>query len=325
MRKLGMKVLVFGLIFFITLQIGGKFDNIDQQNTNNPNIIRMANASRFDSLDILFVGSSACYSGINPLYFDSVGLRTYNLSVAAAGPYFYELLINDYLRCVTKKPKSVFIQVLPSTFMSDIDNFSNIGIHRYLQYPVSNEKIAMAYNEWASYPSLLLKSFQKGIRNLVYIEKASPVIVKQTLSDKGFYRSDEISSEAGEAVESQSRSKWKQQQFDTAKFNYMYRYIDSLKKHSVKVVLFSVSMNKLSDFFSRQYMSDYRNAVSKISSDNLFLNTDQLLLDRSAYRDSDHLNTHGAAIVTKTLIGEIFKNKELRQLYNLPDSVSVTK
>jgi hypothetical protein len=194
MRKLGIKVAVFVIVFIVLMKLMGGFDNIDKQTSTNPNIIRIANAHRFDSLDILFVGSSASYSGVNPVYFDSMGLRTYNLSIAAAGPYFYELLVNDYIGSVKQKPKTVFILVMPNTFSEKVDDFYEIGIHRYLENSLSNEKIVQVYPDWTTYPYLLVKSFQKGVGNVLSMKKASAAVIRKEIDDKGFYRSDEQTS-----------------------------------------------------------------------------------------------------------------------------------
>jgi hypothetical protein len=324
MQKLGIRLLIFGCIVFITLEIGSRFDNIDRQYNNNPNIVRAVIAKRFDSLDILFVGSSATYSGINPLYFDSVGLRTFNVSVAAAGPFFYEVLINDYLRSVTKKPRSVFIQLSPATFIDDIDDFSSFGIHRYLNYPLSNEKIVQKYGQWTSYISLLLKSFQKGIKNLIYIDKSTTPIARQTIQFKGFYPSDDITSAVAEASQMKGR-KWRSQHFDTARSNYLMRYINSLKKQGITVVLLTVPMNKLGDSFNTQFMNEYRHVLATVSAGNLLFDKNQMPLDSIAYRDIDHLNTKGASIVSKAVIADIFNDQSLRALYNLRDTVKTNQ
>jgi hypothetical protein len=88
MRKLGIKVAVFGIVFIVLMKLMGRFDNIDKQQA----LTLISYESRMHigltALIFYFAGSSASYSGVNPAYFDSIGLRTYNLSIAAAGPGF---------------------------------------------------------------------------------------------------------------------------------------------------------------------------------------------------------------------------------------------
>jgi hypothetical protein len=317
MKKLGIKILLLSGILLVSVWAGGRFDNIDRKHNNNPNIIRAVNANRFDSLDILFIGSSGTYSGINPSYFDSIGLHTYNLGVAAAGPYFYELLVNDYLKAASKKPKSVFILILPNTFMNGTDDFTSFGIHRYLDQPLSNAAVAQKYSGWLSYPSLLLKSFQKGVKNLLPDKKTSTAIAQQTVSGKGFYPSDEVTTHETERNEAKSNNKWRSQQFDTTRFNYLQRYIQFVQRSGVEVVLFSIPSNKLSSFFNDAYMDEYRRSVSRLAKEFIFLDLSLQPLDSTSYRNSDHLNTHGASIITREMITSIQKNQHLNNLFGL--------
>lgn len=315
MRKLGIKVVVFGIVFIVLMKIMGLFDNIDKQTSTNPNIIRIANAHRFDSLDILFTGSSASYSGVNPSYFDSIGLCTYNLSIAAAGPGFYELLVNDYIKSVKKKPKSVFILVMPNTFSEQVDDFYEIGIHRYLQTALGNEKIVSTYAAWKTYPSLLIKSFQKGVKNLLFMQRASPATVQQVINDKGFYRSDEQTSVEKEKKEAGLYSGLKLQRFQQDKLTSLQKFARALKEKGIMVVFFSLPGNKINTFFSSSYMDEYRNAAFKLKKEWKFIDVSDLQMDSSAYRNIDHINTHGASIVSSKLVSEIKNDAELMFLF----------
>jgi hypothetical protein len=288
----------------VIVKIGGYWDNRDRDTNVNPNIIRLANASRFDSLDILFIGSSALYSGINPAFFDSIHLRTFNLGIAAAGPYFYELMIDDYLHATVHKPKSVFILLSPATFVNDVDDFTSFSVHRYLNQPLTNEQLVQRFGLWKSYIPLLLKSFQKGIQNLVHIGYISTVVKTETIQGRGFYRSDEITSSTKEQSELKA-SKFKFEKFNTARFYYLREYIKGLKRRGIDIFLFSVPYNKLPAFFNYDYLRDYRKAVLSLAKEYTYLDLSDMRLDSLCYRNSDHLNTHGASIVTRKLITEI--------------------
>lgn len=78
--------------------------------------------------------------------------------------------------------------------MTRIDRFDEIGIHRYLNALVSNEMVVYQYSLLKLYPALLMKSFQKGIKNLIYRGKASSKMKEIVKADKGFYLADEITS-----------------------------------------------------------------------------------------------------------------------------------
>jgi hypothetical protein len=324
MRKLGIKVAIFGIVFIVLMKLMGRFDNMDKQKSTNPNIIRMANAHRFDSLDILFTGSSASYSGVNPAWFDSVGLRTYNLSIAAAGPGFYELLVSDYIKAVTRKPKSVFVLVMPNTFSGKVDDFYEIGIHRYLETTRSNEEIVKKYGNWKSYPSLLIKSFQKGVKNLLFLQKASTAFVQQVITDKGFYRSDEQTSGEKEKREAGLYADLKQERFQQDKLISLQNFAQELKKNGIVPVFFSLPGNKINTFFSPSFMADYRDAAMKLKKEWKFIDVSTLQMDSSAYRNIDHINTYGASIVSSKLVSEIKNDRELMSLFKTANP-TVTK
>ncbi len=307
MRKLILSVIVFGLGFLILVGLIGHYDNIDRDKSINPNIVRIQQAHLFDSLDILFVGSSASYSGINPVYFDSVGLRTYNLGLAAAGPFFYELLVDDYLYSAKQKPKTVFFLIMPSTFMNRIDQFEEVGIHRYLFQAVSNEVLVKKFNLWGIYPSLLLKSFQKGVRNLIHIYKAENQVLEQALKNKGFYPSDEMSSVEKEKAEALSYSGWKKDSFPVAKYKYLLSYATSLQNQGIKVVFFSLPGNRASAFFNDTFVDQYKKRVDQLKTRFTLYDLSALPLDSSCFRNSDHLNSIGAEKVSKELINRMRK------------------
>lgn len=318
MAKLLFKILVFLLLFFVVARVVGTRDNIDRAVSINPNIIRIANAGLFDSLDILFAGSSASYSGVMPAYFDSIGLRTYNLSVAAAGPYFYKLLVDDYINSVHQKPKSVFLLFIPSTFMHSADDFTEIGVHRYLNTPVSNETIAGRYHLWASYPRLVIKSFQKGMKNTIHIEQARKEAIEQTVRDKGFLSSGEVTSSEKERNERLAYAGFIHDSFDQAKFLYLERYADSLQKAGMRVAFFTVPGNKMRSFYNSDFMRSFEAAKSSLQQKFAFLDAGALPLDSSAFRNSDHLNTKGAILVTRKIIADMMADEKIRNWYGIP-------
>lgn len=313
MRRLAVNVLAFGLFFLMIIRVAGIWDNIDRDKSVNPNILRMQNVYLFDSLDILFVGSSALYSGINPAYFDSIGLRTYNLGLAAAGPYFYELLLNDYIASVKQKPKTVFFLIMPSTFMSRIDRFEEVGIHRYLCHPLTNEELVKRYSLWCTYPSLLIKSFQKGIKNLIYSDKASPVTIQEALKNKGFYSSDEVTSYMKEQKEKEQYQNWKLDTFSMAGYEYLEKYAASVRQRGIEVAFFSVPGNKVSGFFTNEFIQKYQAVLNRLQTRYKLYDLSAMQLDSSCFRNSDHLNTRGAGFVSKEMIALLLKDRDMKK------------
>ena len=97
MRNYIVRTTIFLLIALTAMLVINLFDNIDKQTSSNHNIASLRHVQTMDHLDILFVGNSYCYSGINPQHFDSAGLNVYNAGLAAGGPFSYDLVVNDLI------------------------------------------------------------------------------------------------------------------------------------------------------------------------------------------------------------------------------------
>lgn len=67
MKKFILDTLMFVITFIVIIFILGgvaSFDNLDRKTADNNNIVSLQNKAKYDSLDVLFVGNSYCYSGI---------------------------------------------------------------------------------------------------------------------------------------------------------------------------------------------------------------------------------------------------------------------
>ena len=81
---LRISIFSFGLIILFlpsALFISG-FDNLDKDTSENHNIISLQSKSSYDSLDILFIGNSYCYSAIDTYILDSQSISSFNLGIA---------------------------------------------------------------------------------------------------------------------------------------------------------------------------------------------------------------------------------------------------
>ena len=306
MKQFIIKITLFSILLSIVILVLSKFDNLDKTTTSNNNIISLQQKSKFDSLDILFVGNSYCYSGIMPSLFDKNNIKTYNLGIATAGPYFYEIIIDDYLEFVESKPKSIFILTSPMTFSSQADNFKEYPIHRYLEKPISNEKIIFQYDFELKYFDILTKSVKKGAHNLVKWNKENKT--NELIKSKGFLAS---SASNNDKITRNSRHLYlhlKNERFNQMKFEYMIKYLNRLQNKGIEIVYYELPTNMLNEYFSEIYMKSYKTALKKLKSSYRFIPND-LYLKNKYFRNIDHLNTVGARIVTHNLIDRITKNE----------------
>ncbi len=97
MRLFIIKTAVFVFGFLLCIKLIGLLDT-SAVNDQQFDLSRLKNSIRFDSLDLLFLGSSYTYSSINPLIFEEAGYRCYNLGISGTGVYFTELILEDYFK-----------------------------------------------------------------------------------------------------------------------------------------------------------------------------------------------------------------------------------
>jgi len=314
MKGFILNLFIFGTILILLLVFISKCDNLDNKTSNNQNIIRLQNKSSFDNLDILFIGNSYCYSGIIPSYFDEVGITSFNLGTATAGPYFYELIINDYLEFTKVKPKSIFILVSPTSFSSRADNFSLFPIHRYLENPKTNEEIMLQYGLTNQYLNLFIKSIRKGIENL--ISKRTANEDNTVIEAKGWFTYKGINSDKMVRLTQSKYIPFKNESFNQQYFAYSRKVVKQLEAKGIEIVFFELPTNMLEEYFNTQYLLSYKEAIERLKSNYIFFSND-LKLENECFRNIDHLNTKGAEITTQNLIGKIKENARLRRRFNI--------
>jgi len=305
MKKFLSKALLFFILLLIIILIISPFDNLDKSITDNSNVVSLQQKSRFDALDILFVGNSYCYSGIMPIKFDKKNIKTYNLGIATAGPYFYELITNDYLIHTKTKPKFIFVLVSPMTFSNYADNFMIYPVHRYLEKQISNEGIVVDYNLEAKYLDFLTKSVKKGLSNLFLNKQKN--FDKELIESKGFIGSIVINNKKSLNNSEHLYLPLLSEEFDTKKFEYMIDYFIKIKEKGIEIVYFELPTNLSNNYFNKTYLKEYNEALKILESKSLLI-PNNLKLENHFFRNIDHLNTEGAKLVTQNLINNISKD-----------------
>ncbi|MDC1361754.1 hypothetical protein N8203_01460 [Crocinitomicaceae bacterium] len=295
-------VFIFGFVFIIIIPIlfVSNYDNLDKNSSKNHNIISLQTKSSFDSLDILFVGASYCYSSINTNYLDSLNIHSFNLGIATAGVQFYELIINDYLDNVSSPPKKVLLSVSPMTFSSNSDNFNAYPIHRYLENSKSNFEIAIKFNKLSELISMYRKSFGKGLAN-IYSPKEK-YSKKKRLNNKGFYPDTIVASPEIITNDEILYLPFKSDIFDNSKLEDLLEIAKSINKKGSEVVFFELPTNLLYKYFSNNYLTEYKNGLNFIKKSFKLISLEPTLFCENNFRNIDHMNSSGSLIATKEII-----------------------
>jgi len=309
MNTLIKRLLLFFLIAFLFLLLLSRIDNIDKKLSQDNNIVSIKNKSKFDSLDILFVGNSYCYSGIIPEIFDSINYKTYNLGISTAGPYFYELLLDEYLAQCQQKPKSIYLLISPTTFSCLADNFLAYPIHRYLENSFTNEYIAYKYKEYNEYDEILQKSIRKGFSNIFTVGMKKNENF-ETLLSKGYCKSTQVYTSNILKSTQALYYPLRKDNFSEIKFKHLLNYLENLNKiRNIEIVLFDLPTNELKNYYNSNFISNYNVGKSILSKKYKFISLDSSL-PNSCFQNIDHLNYSGAQIVTNNLVRIILSKKE---------------
>jgi len=301
--------LIVSLLILVGIHTISTYDNSDRYSSSNSNIISLQIKSDYDNLDILFVGNSYCYSGVQPVLLDSIGLKSYNLGIATAGVEFYDLIINDYLEQVNNYPKTIFILLSPMTFSSRSDNFSSYPIHRYLKSPFTNLELASKYKRYNDLVEMYKKSFKKSIVNIA-AGKGKSSQSESLAKSKGFVGSGVIVTPLIIDNDKYLYQPLISDKYEKTKVNFLFDMIKALQEKDIKIVFFELPANILNDYFNKDYLLSYEQVLNDIEKEHLLLRINESLFSDSNYRNIDHLNNSGSIIATNELIGFIKKNKD---------------
>jgi hypothetical protein len=306
--RIFVKLFLLGLLIILTVDLVGRLDNnIYKKKANiDANIIRVKNSIQFDSLDILFLGSSRMFGGIIPAMFDTVGLRTYNLGIATAGPYYIKMIWEDYCLSHQYLPKKIAIDISLQMFTSYplTDNFVDYSIHRYLNNTLTNEYVSLNFNNsFPVYIQLKYKSFLKGLSqifNKVDSVNTNKVLVWQ-LRSKGYIPLFDVINDSIAKKDSMGLVT-DNLRYDAKGEEYFIRLIEEIQNKNIPIFLLEIP-TKRKNYFSENFIKSYESLIRRL----IKLNKVKYVKNEETFPDSlfanpGHLNNNGAEIYTKWLI-----------------------
>lgn len=257
--------------------------------------LRLREADSMKNIDVLIVGSSHVYRGIDPRRFESLGLKTFNLGSSLQSPVQTEYLLRRYLDQFN--PKLVFFEVGYKTFSSD-------GIEGALDIIINSEgfdyeilRMAGEVNDIRVFNSLAYTFFRKkilGETRLEYLanhadEYVSGGFVERV--DSTYVGPESFYTKAIRLEENQQRS--------------FEKSLDFLTSRGIKTILIQTPI--LQDYYrSIENMHDFNDYFKSLSDNFEFYNFNDKIYQHTKYfYDHHHLNSNGVERFNDDLIEAI--------------------
>jgi hypothetical protein len=307
MLKLLRKGLLLVAVLYVTTVLIAGLDN--RHKISDSNILRIKAAERSGSLDVLFVGSSYVYSGIMTPKFDSAGVSSFNLGIATTGAFYTQLLAEDFLRA--SNTKTICISIAYTTF-SDLasDVWHQYPVHRYLNPPLSNEKVFLKYGGIESYFQMYRSSFRKGISNIGNkTEGVDSGLLKDIVMTKGYEISCDTVTPELLSDEKKIFEDYRKSIFSERKARVFNAVIDTCIKHGISVILIEPPTYHLRDYFNEQYIKKYNQFKIELKKRTPIIECNNLVFDDTCFRNTDHMNVNGASKYTMYLLKQFKKER----------------
>lgn len=296
------------ILLAIVIRVPGFFDNTSSKDENVARLA-LADMDVFKNVDILVLGNSHSYSGIDPEVFFERQIGMLNYATAAAGPYAIKLCYDDYVARSGTKPKSVLINISPAMFCEASDVFDQYPIHRFLKEPLTNEEMLMkGYVSVERYFKLITKSCKRGLKNFIIAETPDEKMVKSLYQYAGYVPREGLYTDSlYKANEKLYKATLGKQDFNEEKARFFLDFIDGLIKENISVILHEIPSNRYNDFFSEEMMDEYFSFYLKLD-----FRKDLMLYDagmmqptnwteKKHFADMDHFNINGAILYSRVL------------------------
>ena len=256
--------------------------------------LRLQEAEVTQDVEVLIVGSSHVYRGIDPRHLNENGIHAFNLGSSLQSPVQTELLLKKYLKQMN--PKLVLFEVGYKTFSSD-------GVEGAIDLIVNSDdfdwqlvKMATEVNHMAVYNSLAYTFFRKNILG----ESRQEWLATHTNEDRyipgGFVerRSLEYAGPEEFRKHVQPLNPIQQEAFEEC--------LAYLRDHNVKTILIQTPI--LYDYYTSieniHEFDQYFRQVSLI--DGYYNFSDSLYEETKYFYDHHHLNTTGVRRFNEDLI-----------------------
>lgn len=256
--------------------------------------LRLEEADVTEDVEVLIVGSSHAYRGIDPRQLNNKGIHAFNLGSSLQSPVQTEMLLRKYLPQM--KPKLVLFEVGYKTFSSD-------GVEGAIDLIVNSDdldwellKMAVTVNQVSVYNTLAYTVFRKKILGETRQEYLNTHTQDDSYVLGGFVERKSLEYAGPDEFRKnvQPLNSLQRESFEEC--------LAYLREHNVKTILIQTPI--LYDYYTSiqniQEFDRYFRQVSK--ADGYYNFSDSLYEETKYFYDHHHLNTTGVKRFNEDLI-----------------------
>lgn len=297
LKTIGIFSLFVGVAYFVMIAVCGRFF----PGLIKPNILyqlggyghlytRLKEAdSTTGRLDVLFLGSSHSYRGIDPRKFD--GLKTFNLGSSSQTPLQTEVLLNRYLDKMN--PKMIVYEVFPGALALDGVE-SSIDLISNGPNDLSSFKMAVKVNHIKVYNTFFY-ALARDFAHLNYAYKEARQKDGDTYIPGGYVQRDV---QYFRHLQYPAKKAWKLDAYQLKEFEGI---LAGIAKRNIKLVLVYAPITPA--LYNSYSNNDYIDSLMARYSHGRYYNFNKLMkLDDSLhFYNADHLNQLGVEMFSAKL------------------------
>ncbi len=309
------------LVYLINLGIGEFFKNDNSKKTQLGIFYPETRWNEFyslpeKSLDLVFLGSSLCYRGINPELVDSLThLKSFNLGSSIQSlttTYFvFEELLNH------QHPKVIYLDLFTRTLNLE-DQLESVRYnYEFMNSGEAKDNLYLSGLNFTEKIQFLFPAFYKRDQLNSIFKYAFKSIDTSKISDKyykkGFVKSSKRMSTASLNLKLNGLTKfdWTPTERTEIHLKYLQKIIDRCKDENIKLILSSTPIPK--SFYKIIELEQFEKTIQDISRKNNleFINYNKtgLPLNDTLHFKDHHLNQYGARILSTKIAEQINNSK----------------
>jgi hypothetical protein len=263
---------------------------------------RLIDADTTKNIDLLFLGSSHAFRGLDPRIYLENNIRAFNLGSPSQTPIQTKFLLENYLDQFN--PSLVIFEVYPATFQND-------GVESSLDLIANSENLAgtlrmsTQVNHLKTYNSLIYDLFRESLNlNTNYLEPK--IKESDTYVAGGFVESSICQNQA--PITDKIKENWKASEWEisSSQWNAFQDILLLLYERGIPYMLIQVPVTKLAhELYENNSFID-----SLFMSEGSYYNFNEILLlnDTTDFIDYHHLNQNGVKKVNAELLNIIIES-----------------